>query len=772
MIIERLTDLILKYRVLVLGLTVIIVVCCTLGLSKIQVSSDYRVMFSEDFPQLLAFEAMQETFGQRDNIMIVVAPDDGDVFTRKTLASIEELTRAAWQTPFSKRVDSLTNFQDTYPDNDDLIVRPLTENALDMSAEQLQEVRQIALNEPLLVNRIVSRQGHVAAVNITMNFPHGDISGHGAAVDYVREMMAYLETKAPWITSYLTGEIMMGQSLKEAGDYDAATLFPAMFLLILLVTYLFLRSLWAIASVTLVIMLSTVSALGLSGHIGIEHSLITGSSAVVILTLAVADSVHFLVTMFQELRQGSEKRQAIIESMRVNIEPIFLTSLTTAIGFLSLNFSESPPFRSMGNVIAIGVSFAFIFSVITLPALLSYLPIKPGKAHDLGNRLMDKLADFALRRRNELAVAFVLVFLFTAHGLSLNQFNDVFTKMFGEQLTFRQHTDFIEDNLTGVMLIHHAVDSRQPEGIFEPEYLADLDKLVRWYEAQPGVMHVESYSDIMRRLNRTMHGGQALYYRTPDDPDLAAQYHLLYELSLPYGLDVNNLVDINRQTTRITVTMAGVESNMIVDADVNARAYAAANLPALDLREGVGPSVMMGHMGKANGQSMISGAILAVSSISIVITLVLRNVKLGVLSILPNIAPGIIGFGLWGMFHGRLSFAAVPALVIAFGIVVDNTVHFLSKYLRARRANQDSVQAAIHYSYRRVGTALGVNSSILICGFLVLLFSSVNINQFIGLMTALSLSISLAITYFILPTILTVIDTDTETHQTKPSKQV
>ena len=760
MIIDRLTNIILQYRVLVLLLTVLIVIVCASGLSKVKVSADYRVMFSKDYPQLLAFDKMQAIYGQRDNIMIALAPEDGNVFTKRSLAVIENLTEKAWKTPFSKRVDSLTNFQDTYPAGDDLVVRPLVEDAMTLTAEEIKEVRRIAENEPLLRGRIVSKQGHVAAVNITMNFPLGDVSGQDEAAQFVRNLMTEVEAEAPWMSTYLTGEIMMGQSVKEASDYDMVTLFPIMFILILVVTYLFLRSLWAVSSVTLVIILSTLAAIGLSGHLDIEQSLMTGTAPVVILTLAVADTVHFLVTMFQDLRTGVEKRQAILNSMRVNIEPIFLTSITTAIGFLSLNFSESPPFRSLGNIVALGVIFAFLFSVISLPALLSYVPIKPGKASDIGTRFMDKIADFAIKRRSELGVAFILILIFTAHGLTLNQFNDLFTKMFGQQLTFRQHTDFIEDNLTGVMLIHHTVDSGKHEGIFEADYLADLNQLVHWYEAQPGVLHVESYSDIIRRLNRTMHGGDTLYYRTPDNPDLAAQYHLLYEMSLPYGLDVNNLVDINRQTTRLTITMGGVESNMIVAADVNARRYARENLPALSVEEGVGPSVMMGHMGKANGESMIAGAILAVASISVVITLVLRDFKLGALSILPNIAPGIIAFGLWGILNGRLGLSAAPTLVIAFGIVVDNTVHFISKYLRARRLNKESVPDAIHYSYHRVGTALGVTSSILILGFLVLLFSSLKINQFIGIMTALSLVISLAITYFILPTILIAIDKD------------
>ncbi len=760
--VRRFAEFTLNYRYFVFLITIAIVVVSALGIPKIKVTPDYRVMFSEDYPQLIAFDAMQNIFGQRDNIMIALAPDDGEIFTAKTLDAIEWLTQGAWSTPSNKRVDSLTNFQDTYATGDDLLVKPLVENAINLSADEINEVKILALNEPLLVNRIVSQNAKVAAVNITMHLPHAGSHEQQEAVEYVRALMQQTEQRYPWIKTYLTGEIMMGQSMMEAGEIDAKSLFPIMLAVILIASYLFLRSVWAVFSITLIIILSVLCAMGMSGHLQIEQSLMTGTGPIVILTLAVADSVHILVTMFQEMRLGAERREAIIESLEVNMQPIFLTSLTTGIGFLSLNSAESPPFHALGNIVSMGIVFAFLFSVTTLPALLSLLPVKVGKAQDQTNPFINKIADIAIRRRSELSIAFILTLIFTAHGLTLNQFNDLFQEMFGPQLKFRQDTDFIREHMTGVMLVHHAIESGQPEGIFEPDYLTQLDELTQWYKAQPGVMHVESYSDLMRRLNRTMHGGDPFYYQPPRDAELAAQYHLLYELSLPYGLDVNNLVNIDQSTTRVTVTMGNVESLEIAKLDTRALAYAKQQFPALKVVEGVGPSVMMGHAGQRNGEAMIAGGLFALVTISLIIMIALRNIKLGILSLIPNLAPAIIGFGIWGMAVGYLGIAAAPAVVVAFGIVVDNTIHFLSKYLRARRVKEYSVTQAIHYSYHRVGMALGVTSTILSMGFVVLAFSSIKPNQFLGEMTALSLVISLAITFFILPPLLILLEKDSD----------
>ena len=759
------SQFVIKQRYLVLLLSLLVFVGSAFGLKPLidDYSLDYRVLFSEKNPQYMAFLSMEETFGKRDNIMIVLEPADGNVYNKASLAMIQKLTQAAWQTPFSKRVDSLTNFQRTLGKDDELVVGNLVpEDMAELTPQILTEIKSYANSEPMLVNRMVSKKGHVTAVNIMMNLPSDAGPEQFEAVDFVRDLIEDAKHGSPGTRFYLTGETMMGHTAVESGMYDGETLFPIMYGLILVICYVLLRSFYSVITVLLVIALSTVSALGISGHLGLQLSMITAVVPVIILTLAVADSVHLLVSMLQELRSGVEKNQAIINALSINHQPIALTSLTTAIGFLALNTSEIPPFRDMGNMVAVGIICAWFFSVLTLPAILSFLPLKNNIEEQKSYKLMDLFAKLSVQYKNEFAVGFVLVTLFMGYTTTLNGFNDLFPEMYSEKITFRQDTDFIRENLTGVMQIHHAVQSDGENQIFDPQYLAQLDRLTRWYQDQPGVLHVESYSDIIKRLNRSMHGEDKFYYRTPDDRELASQYQLLFEMSLPYGLDVSHIITTDRSATRLTVTMDNMESKDIVALGKRGQAFAANNLPALTVIEGVGPSIMLGHAAVRNGYSTVSGFALALFSIAVILTLSFRSFKLGALSLIPNLAPGLFAFGIWGMIDGKLGISAAPAVLIALGIVVDDTIHFMSKYLRARRdgLNTDN---AIQYSFRRTGSAIGINCTILIAGFLVLTLSALTPNKFMGLITALSLMFSLGLTYFVLPTLLKLIDeTDDE----------
>ena len=763
----QLSELTLKNRVLVLMISLLVIVGAAFGLKPLidDYSLDYRVLFSEKNPQFIAFLAMEEAYGKRDNIMIVIEPEDSNVYTKRNILMIQNLTNAAWQTPHSKRVDSLANFQRSFGKEDELIVEDLVPDDIEkLTLEKLQEIRDYASAEPMLVNRMVSKKGHVAAVNIMMNLPSDAGAEQFEAVDYVREMIRKEKLNSPGTRFYLTGETMMGHSAIEVGMYDGQTLFPIMFGLILLICYFLLRSFFSVIAVLVVVALSSIASLGISGHIGLQLSMITAIVPVIILTLAVADSVHLLVSMLQELRSGVVKERAIINALSINHQPIALTSITTAIGFLALNSSEIPPFRDMGNMVAVGIICAWFLSVFTLPAMLSYLPLKSGKVDQKSYKLMDNLAALSSKYKNEFAVGFILVTLFMGYTSTLNGFNDLFPEMFGKQITFRQDTDFIRKNLTGVMQIHHAVKSGGENQIFDPQYLAQLDRLTNWYEDQPGVLHVESYSDIIKRLNRSMHGEDQFYYRTPSNRELASQYELLFELSLPYGLDVGHIITTDRSATRLTVTMDNMESKDIIALEKRGREFVAVNLPALDLVEGVGPSIMFGHAAVRNGYATLSGLALALISIAIILSLSFRSIKLGALSLIPNLAPGLFAFGVWGMLDGKLGISSAPAILIALGIVVDDTIHFMSKYLRARRDGL-TTDLAIQYSFRRTGTAIGINCTVLIAGFLVLTLSAMVPSQFMGLITALSLFFSLGLTYFVLPTMLQFVDRSDEAEQ-------
>ena len=217
---------------------------------------------------------------------------------------------------------------------------------------------------------------------------------------HVRQLAESFNQRYPNIDIYLSGMMMLNNAFAEASLNDIVELIPVMYVIILLVIILSLRSLWSTVAVTLVILLSMMPAMGIGGWTGIVITPPTAASPTIIMTLAVADSIHLLMTMLTLMRRhGMGRDEAIVESMRINMGPIFLTSITTAIGFLSLNFNDAPPFRDLGNMTAIGVVLAWILSITFLPALLSLLPIKT-KTHDVSRpHLLHGLANMAIRRK-------------------------------------------------------------------------------------------------------------------------------------------------------------------------------------------------------------------------------------------------------------------------------------------------------------------------------------------------------------------------------------
>ncbi|HSG11634.1 MAG TPA: MMPL family transporter [Gammaproteobacteria bacterium] len=747
-------DWVVRWRYAVLLVTVLLVAVAASGGRFLTFKTDYRVFFSEDNPQLLAFEELQNTYTKTDNVLIVLAPKDGNVFTRETLASVATLTKAAWQLPYSLRVDSLTNYQHTRAVGDDLIVADLVPDPSRLGPEELHAIREIAVNEPLLVSRLVSAQGHVTGVNITIQLPdNGSGKEVPAITGHARELVEQVKAENPKLDVYLTGMVIMNNSFPEVSVRDQQTLIPIMFMIVLVTLAFLLRSLSSMIGTFIVIVFSILTAMGLAGWLGMGLTPPSASSPPIILTLAVADCVHFLVTFLHAMRKGMDRHSAIVESLRINMQPIFLTSLTTVIGFMSMNFSDAPPFRDLGNIVAMGVAAAFVFSVTFLPALMAILPVrvKAGTARHTGR--IDRFADFVVARQTGLFWISGVVIILLVAFIPRNELNDEFVKYFDDSIPFRTATEFASENLTGIYTIDYSLGNGEVGGISEPAFLADVERFAEWYEAQPGVLHVNTLTDIMRRLNKNMHADDETWYRLPDERELSAQYLLLYEMSLPYGLDLNNQINIDKSATRMTVTLDSVSSNQLLSIEASAQAWLADNAPYMK-SGGASPSVMFAYIGQRNIRSMLIAASLALVLISIILIFALRSFKIGMVSLIPNLAPAGMGFGLWGLMYGQVGLGMSVVMGMTLGIVVDDTVHFLSKYLRARREQGLDAPDAVRYAFHTVGVALIVTTLVLIAGFMVLTQSAFKLNADMGLLTAITIGLALIADFIFLPPLL------------------
>ncbi len=756
---KQLADQILRWRWLALVLAIGLLVLSASGARFLGFSTDYRVFFSQENPQLLAFEELQNTYTKSDNVLFVIEPPDGDVFTPRALAAVEWLTEQAWQIPYSIRVDSVTNFQHTYAEGDDLVVEDLVTGAAGLSPQQLAAVREVALNEPLLVTRIVSQSGHVTGVNVTIQLPGRDTAAEvPEVVKFSRRLARQLEADYPGFKVHLTGVVLLNNAFTEMSMHDMKTLVPIMFAVIVLVLALLLRSFWATLATLLVILFSIVTAIGAAGWMGIRLTPPSASAPTMIMTLAVADCVHLLVTFLQRMRKGDDRRAAMYESLRINLQPIFLTSVTTMIGFLSMNFSDAPPFRDLGNIVAVGVLAAFVYTVTVLPALMLWLPVRVRPVNDRSVAAIDAFADFVVaRRRPILAIMGALVVGLIAF-IPANQLNDEFVKYFDDSVAFRRDTDFTTRNLTGIYSISYSLPAGGSGAISEPGYLERLEAFATWYRAQPEVLHVSALSDTMKRLNKNLHGDDPDWYRIPDRRDLAAQYLLLYEMSLPYGLDLNNQINVDKSATKLDVYVRSLSSNELIGLEDRAQHWLEENAPAYMQVHGASPAVMFSHIGARNIRSMLIGTTVALVIISFLLIFALRSVKIGLISIIPNLVPAGMAFGLWGLLVGQVGLALSIVAGMTLGIVVDDSIHFLSKYLRARREEGMSAEDAVRYAFHTVGTALWTTSAVLMAGFLVLTTSPFELNAGMGLLTAITIGLALLADFTLLPTLLMTLD--------------
>jgi hypothetical protein len=796
--IERFGDLVIQGRYFIILATLVLVGLTFFGF-PLKFDTDYRVFFSKANPQLLAFEELQNTYTKNDNVMFVLAPKDGQVFTHQTLEAVEWLTQEAWQIPYSLRVDSISNFQYTSADDDDLTVEDLITNAPSLSETQIAKAKEIALAEPQLLNKLISPTAHVTAVNVTIQLagerPDEEIP---EVVTFSRDLVEKIHARYPHLDVYLTGMVIMNNSFPEASKSDLSSLVPMMYLMIIVMLGFLLHGWFVTATVAgvifvtifmaiwlgilttivkiivavisilllatllpstfvtvLVIFFAAISAMGIAGLFGIA---LTGPSAIaptMILTLAVADSVHFLVTLRHEMQvNGKEKYEAIKESLRINLQPIFLTSLTTAIGFLSLNFGEVPPFRDLGNIVAVGVTIAFILSVTFLPAMIAILPV-PTKSEPIDTvKAMDRLGDFVVQRRQPLMWGMAGIMIVLIALVPRNELNDVFVEYFDESFEFRQATDFVTENLTGLYDIHYSLSAGEPEGISEPEFLRRVEAFADWYRQQPETMHVSTITDTFKRLNKNMHGDDPDYYHLPEKRELAAQYLLLYEMSLPYGLDLNNQINIDKSATRFAVTLQTLSTNELLALEERAQQWLQEHgLPAMQT-PGASSSLMFANIGFRNIRGMLLGATLALVLISLILIVALRSVKFGLISLIPNLTPTAMAFGIWGLLVGQVGMGLSVVAGLTIGIVVDDTIHYLTKYLRARRERGLAPPDAVRYAFHSVGLALWVTTVVLVAGFLILSQSHFYVNATMGMMTALTITLALMADFLFLPPLL------------------
>lgn len=735
-------------------------------------SVSFKDMLGEDFPQLKKYESVQAEYTNDDNLLVFIEAKNGNAFTRDILSGVIDLTDTLWKTPHSIRIDSVTNYQHTEADGDDLWVGDLIENPKQLSDSEILKVKDIAVNEPLTVNRVVNKSGDVLAINVSFAFPNINGNEKLDSDAFVQEQADIFRENFLQTNVYVGGLTALDATVMKISMKESGLFLGIMMLVVTVLLAFMLKTLKPLIASILVFIFSIMAGVAFSGMMGWKLTPFTSSVPMIILIIAVADCVHLITAFMQRFNAGESKLEALSQAISSNLKAIFITSATTAIGFLTLNFSESDSIGALGSQSAFGVMFAFVMSVTFLPAVIAVVPMKPGKTVTRNADRYDGITEFLYRHRVAVLLSSACIAIFLGYSASKNEFNDNIPTYFAKSLPWRQANDFSEKEFGGAYTFSYSLESGAENGVPDPVFLQKVDRFAKYLRGLPEVAYVNSIGDTFKRLNKNMNADNPDFYKMPENRELASQYLLLYEMSLPYGLDLNNQINMDKSATKVLAAFKTMSTTEVLAMERQIDTWIESNLENVTSTSS-GVQIMFAHLLDADTKGLTLGALYGLLIISFLLILMLKSVKFGLISILPNLLPAVFAFGIWGLLVGQIGMGLAMVSGMSIGIIVDDTVHFLIKYLKARNEKGYSVKQAISYTYEQVGAAIVFTTTVLVAGFLTMTFlSEFRVNSDMGKMTSIILSFALVFDLVALPAFLMMFDRRTESAKSPAKPQM
>lgn len=709
--------------------------------ARVQFDTSIEVWFLEDDPALLTYRAFLDRFHADEIVVVAVFADD--VFDPDALAAIARLTEAARDAPHARRVDSLTTVGLLERRGQALEVVPLFPT-IPTSRAEAEAKRRAAMASPLVVDQVVARDGRAAAIIVQLAQVQNELDKKIELAAALRDAAAAEEARVAGISVVVSGGSVLDEAMFDASQRDFLVLGPAAVLLVITIAFLVFGRPSAAIVPLVVVGLTALWTFGVMGAFGYRINLITTAIIPVIVAIGVADSIHLLADYYQEAAgatvAGGGARGAVTRAIAHLIEPCLFTSATTAVGFASLRVSSLAPIREFGLLASVAVVFAFIVSFGLIPGVLGRLrPPDLAFAHRQRFGVLSKVLvrlgrPGAAFRRTVLigSIALVVASLLALRGIEVGS-NPV--SYFLPTNPARRDLERVEAALGGTVTIEVVCTSEDGQ-LLRHDNLERLDELQDWLESLPAVTHGLSFVDLLREANRVLHGGGAEHYVLPSAQTIAA---LPYLVRAPDGgerEDLQMLLTEDLQTARMIGLVRMSEARELANKAREVEAKLARDFPAGGgLRvEATGIVKLMGDMERYLVESQIKSLLVAFAVISGMMFLLLRSVRLGIFSMIPNLVPIIAGLA----FMVLAGFALDPGTVmigsIALGLVVDDTVHFLTRLGHQIRGGAP-MEEAIPAAMRQTGRAIIVTSLALAASFSVMTLGSFGPSIAFGIVT-------------------------------------
>ncbi len=749
---QYLIDFLVNKRYLLLLVTLVTGVGVTWGIGHVSTNATYDSILSEGDPYREEVEETRRDFPPSTGVLFTFQSEP-DVFNFKALEAMDALSQRYTEIESAVSVGSLMNRRlnevDAERYNRDYLIPHLST----VREEDLAEIRRLALKDDELTKSLLSPDGDMALGQIKYKASEDTQEVRLRIAESIIALRDSLRADHPEVDIHVLGGVLFERDGYNAQIEDRNQLFPLVIGLSILLLWFCLRSLAYSLSLFVIAFATIGLTVGTWGWLGIPFNQISSLGPLVVLVVAIADGIHIVSVYAQGLHRGLDKFAAMRDSLRINVQPVTLATITTAMGFLSLNYSSSPGIYGFGNIIAIGVVWAFITTMTMLPAIILLLPTNK-VPQPLGVRgfiaTIDRLVE---TRGNVLFWGSSVIIVATFAMLPLNKMDFDRFSFVDEDSDFHAVMTALKEKIGNDQSLVYSIHSGEYYGITEPAFLEQVDEFSVWLEEQPEASFVTSYTDLLRSLNKSEHDDDPAYDVLPEDKLQIIDYLVGYQLIQEIEPNLEPIFNSDYSAIRLVIGTSDLSNGELLTFNDKIDAWIEANVnPDYRVLHGDN-SILFARLDQSITRELMQGFTVSFFFITLTMLIGLKSVRYGLLSIMPNLFPATIVFGFWGLFMGELSPYILMLFSISIGLVVDDSVHILSKYISAIRSG-NTPEAAVKYSLDKAGSAITITTLSLAVGTFVLVLSNTFHFQNVALLLTPIIIVALFLDLLFLPPLL------------------
>ncbi|HCY03860.1 MAG TPA: hypothetical protein DHU16_00290 [Gammaproteobacteria bacterium] len=757
-------------RLLLSLLTVLVGAVVALGIARTEQDNSSDAILAQNDPYKAEIDQNKADFPSSPSIVFAFEGEP-DVFNVQALRAIEALNQRYLEVDSAVAVGSLLNYPLNDADSAALGRRYLIPELQGLTPEVLDTARKVALADEDLTKRILAKDGSMVLATVKYSLVENTQAANIALADSAIQLRDSLRDDHPAVKVYVIGSPLFMRDSKLAAERDNRVLFPLVMIIGVGLLWFCLKSLTA--SICLFVLTATTLAMTLGTHawLGIPLNQISRLGPLVVFIIALADGIHVVSIYAQELNKGLGKISAMIRSLQINLRPVTLATITTTMGFLSLNYSSSPAIYGFGNIIAIGVIWAFVLTFTLLPTLILLLPMhKVPKPLAVGGFIswMTRLVE---KRHRALYWGSWVLILGTLALLPMNKLDFNQYSFIDEGSDLHYVLEARRERIGNDQALVYVIRSNEYYGITKPEFLEDVNGFTEWLDKQPEANFVATYTDYLRARNKADHDDDEAWDRLPTDQLTIIDYLVGYQLVQEIEPSLQPMFNNDYSGVRLVVGTSNLSNNDILAFANRIDAWAASNVSPDFKITRADNTILRARINSVLSLELMQGFAMSFLLITLTMLVGLRSVRYGLLSLLPNLFPATIVFGFWGLFIGELGPYNLMLFSISIGLVVDDSVHVLSKYIAAKREGS-SVQEAIRYSMDKAGSAITITTASLALGTFMLVFSNTEIFQNVALLITPIIVVALFLDLLFLPPLLMRFDHWLDRRGNKPVEQV